>query len=313
MSDLLSLPDIKTIEPPQENETDMMFKVEAVGPPERCPECGFDKLYKYSSRNQLIMDLPIRLKRVGLQLNRRRYKCRECGSTFWERLISVDEKRSMTKRLLKSIQEQSMSKTFVEVAESVGVDEKTIRNVFKDYVALKEREYQFETPKWLGIDEIHIIRRPRLVLTNIERRTIYDIKPNRNKETVIQRLSEISDRTYIEYVTMDMWKPYKDAVNTILPHAKVVVDKFHVVRMANQALDNVRKSLKAHMSQKERRTLMRERFILLKRKPRFYSSAFNKAMLYDTFNWYEVNDHDITDNLGVDFSTLIKNLEKGDL
>ena len=137
-------------------------------------------------------------------MNRRRYKCRECGSTFWERLISVDEKRSMTKRLLKSIQEQSMSKTFVEVAESVGVDEKTIRNVFKDYVALKEREYQFETPKWLGIDEIHIIRRPRLVLTNIERRTIYDIKPNRNKETFIQRLSEISDRTYIEYVTMDM-------------------------------------------------------------------------------------------------------------
>ncbi|WP_295332498.1 transposase family protein, partial [uncultured Streptococcus sp.] len=66
MSDLLSLPDIKTIEPPQENETDMMFKVEAVGPPERCPECGFDKLYKHSSRNQLIMDLPIRLKRVGL-------------------------------------------------------------------------------------------------------------------------------------------------------------------------------------------------------------------------------------------------------
>lgn len=50
-----------------------------------------------------------------------------------------------------------------------------------------------------------------------------------------------------------------------------------------------------------------------KRKPRFNSSAFNKAMLYDTFNWYEVNDHDITDNLGVDFSTLIKNLEKGDL
>lgn len=43
-----------------------------------------------------------------------------------------------------------------------------------------------------------------------------------------------------------------------------------------------------------------------KRKPRFNSSAFNKAMLYDTFNWYEVNDHDITDNLGVDFSTLLR-------
>src|SRR5699024_12539999 len=119
-------------------------------------ECGFDKLYKHSSRNQLIMDLPIRLKRVGLQLNRRRYKCRECGSTFWERLISVDEKRSMTKRLLKFIQEQSMSKSVVEVADSVGVDEKTIRKVFKDYVALIEREYEFETATWLAKDERHI-------------------------------------------------------------------------------------------------------------------------------------------------------------
>lgn len=73
----------------------------------------------------------------------------------------------MTKRLEESIEQASMSKTFVEVAENAGVDEKTVRNVFKDYVAVKEREYQFETPKWLGIDEIHIIRKPRLVLTNV--------------------------------------------------------------------------------------------------------------------------------------------------
>src|SRR5699024_6360645 len=106
---------------------------------ERCPECGFDKLYKHSSRNQLIMDLPIRLKRVGLQLNRRRYKCRECGSTVWERLISVDEQRSMTKRLLTSIAEQSMSKTFVEVAERVCPEENIIRNLFKDHQGLRER------------------------------------------------------------------------------------------------------------------------------------------------------------------------------
>lgn len=106
-----------------------------------------------------------------------------------------------------------------------------------------------------------IIRKPRLVLTNIERKTIFDLKPNRNKETVIQRLSELHDRDYNEYVTMDMWRPYRDAVNIVLPQAKVVVDKLHLVRMANQALDSVRKSLRDKMSSKERRTLMRERFI----------------------------------------------------
>src|SRR5699024_7462416 len=50
-----------------------------------------------------------------------------------------------------------------------------------------------------------------------------------------------------------------------------------------------------------------------KRKPRFNPSAFGHAMSNYGKNWFEVTDHDITDNWGVDFSTLIKILEKGDL
>ncbi len=42
MTNLLSLQDLIVIEPPQENESDMLFKVEASTSPERCPECGFD-------------------------------------------------------------------------------------------------------------------------------------------------------------------------------------------------------------------------------------------------------------------------------
>lgn len=67
MTNLLSLQDLIVIEAPQENESDMLFKVEAINPAERFPECVFDKLYKHSSRKQSIMDLLIRLKRVGLQ------------------------------------------------------------------------------------------------------------------------------------------------------------------------------------------------------------------------------------------------------
>jgi len=50
-----------------------------------------------------------------------------------------------------------------------------------------------------------------------------------------------------------------------------------------------------------------------KRKPRFNQTAFSKAMLFDFNNLHEMTDHDITDNFGDDFSTLIKKLEKGDL
>jgi len=50
-----------------------------------------------------------------------------------------------------------------------------------------------------------------------------------------------------------------------------------------------------------------------KRKPQFNQTALSKAMLFDFNSWHEVTDHDITDNFGVDFSTLIKNLKKRDL
>jgi transposase len=108
--------------------------------------------------------------------------------------------------------------------------------------------------------------KPRGVLTNIKERTILDILPNRNKETVIKYLSLLPNKDNIQYVTMDMWQPYRDAVKTTLPQAQIIVDKFHVVRMANQALETIRKDTRSKLSAKSRKTLMHDRFILLKRK-----------------------------------------------
>ncbi|WP_134912995.1 ISL3 family transposase [Paenibacillus sp. IHB B 3084] len=249
-----------------ENEHDFQIQVKTNSPPVACPQCGcVANLYKHDNREQLCMDLPIHGKRVGLLIKRQRYRCRECSQTFWERLDhTIDEKRNCTKRLLSYIEKQSLKRTFVSISEDVGLNEKTIRNIFRDYINRLEETLRFETPKWLGIDEIHIIK-PRCVLTNIEERTLLDVLPNRNKETVVGYLSRLPNRERIQYVTMDMWQPYKDAVKAVLPKAIIIVDKFHVVRMANQALETIRKQLREGLSAKERRGLMHDRFILLKR------------------------------------------------
>ncbi|MEB3103071.1 ISL3 family transposase [Ferviditalea candida] len=250
-----------------ENEHDFQIRVETNSPPLACPHCGcVANLYKHDNREQLCMDLPIHGKRVGLLIKRQRYRCRDCNQTFWERLDhTINEKRSCTNRLLSYIEKQSIKRTFTSISEDVGLNEKTIRNIFRDYINRLEETLRFETPNWLGIDEIHIISKPRCVLTNIEERTLLDILPNRNKETVVGYLSRLPNKTRIVYVTMDMWQPYKDAVKAVLPKATIIVDKFHVVRMANQALETVRKQLREGLSAKERRGLMHDRFILLKR------------------------------------------------
>jgi transposase len=64
---------------------------------------------------------------------------------------------------------------------------------------------------------------------------------------------------------MDMWAQYRDAVLEVMPQAKIVVDKFHVVKLANAAIESVRKGLRSDLSPKERRGLMHDRYVLLKR------------------------------------------------
>jgi len=116
----------------------------------------------------------------------------------------------------------------------------------------------------MGIDEIHLIK-PRGVIANIQNNTIVELLPNRNKDTVARFLYHLEGKERIQYVAMDMWTPYRDAVRAVIPQAEIVVDKFHVVRMANDAMERVRKRLRESLTPKQRRGLMHDRFVLLKR------------------------------------------------
>jgi len=81
-------------------------------------------------------------KRVGIYIKRQRYRCRECNETFFETLTDMD----VNNRLIDWIQEASLEKTFTSVADDIGVDEKTVRNIFNDYVVELEAQTDFRTP-----------------------------------------------------------------------------------------------------------------------------------------------------------------------
>nr|GGG77350.1 hypothetical protein GCM10011398_23060 [Virgibacillus oceani] len=178
----------------------------------------------------------------------------------------MDVSRSVTNRLIDWIQQASLEKTFTSIAEEIGVDEKTVRNIFNDYVGELESQTDLRIPKWLGIDEVHLLKNYRCVITDVENKSVIDILRKRNKDTVISYLSKLQDIDKIELVAMDMWNPYKSAVNTVIPHVKIVIDKFHVVKLANEALEKIRKANRQNVSAKERRQLMRDRYALLTRR-----------------------------------------------
>lgn len=262
-TNILNLPQYRVLKV-DEAEHDYHIYTEIAAEQVACPHCRSLKIQRWGTREILFKDLPMHGKRVGMYVRARRLRCDECGRTFQEALPALAEKRLMTLRLIGWIGQQSLKRPFTSIADEVGVDEGTIRNIFRDYVNELEAQFEVETPTWLGIDEIHIVK-PRCVVANIESKTIVNILPDRNKKTVAGYLNALPQRKRVKYVTMDMWTPYRDAARAVLPQANVIVDKFHVLRMANTAMEQIRKSLRASLPIRQRRGLMHDRFILLKR------------------------------------------------
>lgn len=262
-ANILNLPQYRVLRF-EETEHDYHVIAEPLDATSSCPHCESDRLTSWGTRDQVFKDLPMHGKRVGIYINTKRLRCQSCSKTFSQSLPVLAENRMMTERLVKWIGQQSLKRTFTSLAEETGVVEGTIRNIFRDYINELERTVRFETPQWMGIDEIYLIK-PRCVITNIQNNTIVDMLANRNKDTVAKYLFQMKHRDKVQFVAMDMWAPYRDAVTAVMPQAKIVIDKFHVIKMANEAMEKARKGIRADLDAKQRRGLMHDRFVLLKR------------------------------------------------
>lgn len=234
-------------------------------PVSKCLHCeNLNSVRRFGVSSVLFMDLPMHAKRVGILVERQRFHCKSCNKTFFEPLPHVDDKRMCTERVIQYIAKESLKRTFTSIADEIGVNEATIRNIFSDWLEKVNLLSQKEVPRWLGIDEIFLIK-PRCVLTNIQKRTVFDLLINRDKKTLTDYLLKLSDKDQIELVAIDMWRPYKEAVTVCLPQAKIVVDKFHVLKIANESLETFRTQFRKKLSSKERKILKGDRGILLKR------------------------------------------------
>jgi len=105
------------------------------------------------------------------------------------------------------------------------------------------------------------------VITDVANHQIIDLLRERTKATVISYLQSLPNaiKEHIAVVCTDIWASYHDAVHEVLPHAKLVVDKFHVLKLLSGCLETVRKEVRKSLTDKQRRTLMHDRFLLLRR------------------------------------------------
>lgn len=220
--------------------------------PAKCPSCGHQPLYKHGSRVYQYADTAMHGKPVKVEIERQRYRCKECGKVETPEIPSLDDKRIATRRLVNDIQSKCFTKTFSDLSRETGLVVNTIKSIALDYMERLDQIYVRETPRIMGVDEVKICGKYCAVITNIEMRTAFDMLQKRTKDVIVPYFRNLKDKDRIEWITLDMWGPYKDVLSQEIPDARMVVDRFHVVEKASNALEKLRIKIQGEVDKSDR-------------------------------------------------------------
>lgn len=192
----------------------------------------------------------------------RRYRCTECGHVCRQDTSKAAEPRAKLSRrglrwALEGIVCQHL--TVARIAKGLSV---TWNTANKAVLAEGKRvligdAHRFDGVKVIGVDE-HVWRHTRrgdnyvtviIDLTPIREGTgpsrLLDMVEGRSKQVFATWLQERTQewRDGVEVVAMDGFSGFKSAVAEELPDAVPVMDPFHVIRLAGDALDNCRRRI----------------------------------------------------------------------
>jgi transposase len=123
--------------------------------------------------------------------------------------------------------------------------------------------------EFIGIDELSYRRHHEyltVVVDHVQQRVVW-VSEGKNVATVGRFFDALGPErtTRLKCVTVDMSAAYVEAVTTRAPQAQVVFDRFHVQRLVQDALDQVRRAeVRALEGSDERRGLKQTRWALLK-------------------------------------------------
>lgn len=237
-------------------EIDGVLYVDAELTDESAPDCGCANptIKKHGPRTINVKDFPIQRVPTVIRVKFQRYRCQSCRKVIQPPLPGISTKRDITERFLACLEKDTVNMRFDQAAAINGVENAFAIRVFDDYAEKMLSNYTFDLPRVLGMDEKVIGGRARFVVGDVENRKMLDMLMARDKAVLEPyfRQWDFRDRAKVEVITQDMYWGYKTLNEKYFKAATVVVDKFHVVRYANVAVDTVRKQIQATLDNTDR-------------------------------------------------------------
>ena len=219
-----------------------------------CPNCGMEEFFKgHGTDTANLKTTPLDGIPTNIKIKYPRKYCYNCNK-IWK--PSIEEGRGnsgFTSVAYATIAQSALQHTFEDVASSYDASANTVKSVFVEYLKEHLSSLRFRTPIFLGIDEINLKKIGLVsVITDLEHRTMYDMQLDMLQDDVTAFFMSMPDREKVQWICSDMHSGYRKSIDEALPNATWVIDHFHVVMKANEALDKVRRDMQKEMDKKER-------------------------------------------------------------
>jgi transposase len=210
----------------------------------RCGCCGRKCQACYDGRERQWQHLDFAGMKVVLRYRIRRVECPCCGVTT--EMVPWAEPGSWFTRDFEdtvALLAQKTDKT--TVCQLTGVAWRTVGNIVRRVVDRRGPADQLDGLSHIGIDEISYKRHHHyltLVTDHLSGHVVW-VGVGRNAETLGEFFDQLGPEraARLQVVSVDMAQAYIDTVTKRAPNAKIVFDRFHVQRLAHDALDEVRR------------------------------------------------------------------------
>jgi transposase len=209
-----------------------------------CGRCGqIGRLEVHDRRVKRWRHLDLGANRCVIECELRRLRCRDCG-VHLEAVPWARHAAHHTRDFEDTVAwlAQQMAKTPIAGLLRIGWD--TVGRIVERVVADHLDERRLEGLVAIGVDEISYRKGQRYLTTVVDhqRGAIVWCAPGRNAATLQGFFELLGDRKLtIQAVSIDMSGGYQQAIRESIPDAAICFDPFHVVRLAQRAVDQVRR------------------------------------------------------------------------
>jgi transposase len=234
----------------------------------RCPRCGSKEVVRKGSKMRLFLGTPVGRRQMYFEAKIPRVRCDSCAITRQVRIPFAEEKHRHTRQFERFALELAQITTTQLAAEHLGVSWDTVRDIEASSLTRKYRQPRLRHLKRIAIDEIYLGKGMKYltVVLDLESGAIVFIGRGKGASSLAPFWKRLrGSRAKVQAVAADMSPAYAKAVRENLPHAVLVNDRFHVIKLYNEMLTELRRELYREATKFQRKVLKGIRWLLLKR------------------------------------------------